>query len=80
MLLIFIATFVIITSTSIVHGPFAVNAASTKHQQKQHKSTITIFDSADKHSNVPERSTLSGITGPGSQTQPTLLHCNVCNN
>ena len=66
MILIFTTTFIIITSTSVAHGPFAANAASTKHQEKQHKSTITIFDSIDKINIVPEGSTQSGITRPGS--------------
>ena len=65
MVLIFTTTFIIITSTSIAHGPFGVNAASTKQQQKQPKSTVSIFDSTDTHINVPESSTQSGITRPG---------------
>ena len=68
MILIFTTTFIIITSTSVAHGPFAANAASPKNQQKPHESTATIFDSIDKVNNVPEGSTTrSGITRPGNQ-------------
>ena len=68
MILIFTTTFIIITSTSVTHGPLAANAASTKNQHKQHKSTATIYDSIDKVNIVPEGSTTqSGITRPGNQ-------------
>ena len=65
MILIFTTTFIIITSTSIAHGSFGVNAASTVQQQKQPKSTVSLFDSTDTNSNVPETYTQSGITKPG---------------
>ena len=67
MFLVFTVTFIIIISTSIAQGPFAVNAASSStHQQKQHKSTLASLDSANGHNdNVPERSTRSGVTRPG---------------
>ena len=65
MILVFTTTFIIITSTSVAHGPFAAHAASTKQQQNKHKSTVTVFDSIDNANNVPEGSTQSGITRPG---------------
>ena len=65
MILVFTTTFIIITSTSVAHGPFAAHAASTKQQQNKHKSTVTAFDSIDNVNNVPEGSTQSGITRPG---------------
>ena len=37
MILVFTTTFIIITSTSVAHGPFAAHAASTKQQQNKHK-------------------------------------------
>ena len=70
MILVFTTTFIIITSTSVAHGPFAAHAASTKQQQNKHKSTETVFDSIDNVNNVPEGSTQSGITRPGKNVLP----------
>ena len=66
MFLIFITTFIIIASTSIANGPLAVSAVTANNQQnKQHKSTITFFDSAKRHINVPESSTYAEASRSG---------------
>ena len=65
MLLIFVATFLTITSTSTVHGPAAVDAVSTKHQQKQHSTSSIKLSSADRSITIPQGLPISGSTRPG---------------
>ena len=77
MILIFTTTFIIITSTSVAHGPFAAHAASTKQQQNRHKATVSLLDSIDKVNDVPEGSTQSGITRPGNLT-PLFSYFDTC--
>ena len=75
MFLIFITTFIIIASTSIANGPLAVSAVTANNQQnKQHKSTITFFDSAKRHINVPESSTHAEASRSGRY----YIYIHVC--